>query len=114
MPFILPIVNKQLKESKIDTYVSDLIYDTNLFWREIIVNICYEVYRNLYKTIIYEINYLSKNNFLQGKTPDERMGYFNKSYANNKKYLIKFYQEYQTVTILSFKKSKQKLSLYLK
>ncbi len=109
MPFILPIVNKQLKESKIDTYVSDLIYDTNLFWREIIVNICYEVYRNLYKTIIYEINYLSKNNFLQGKTPDERMGYFNKSYANNKKYLIKFYQEYQTVTILSFKKVKTEI-----
>lgn len=98
--YILPIVNYQYK-TQIENYENELIYDRELFWRDIIDNLNLKVYQVLYKSIIFEIGYIKKKNQLKGETPEARMEYFLSTYMTNHENIISFYKEYYAVTKLA-------------
>ncbi|MBR1692747.1 MAG: type 2 lantipeptide synthetase LanM family protein [Lachnospiraceae bacterium] len=99
--YTLPIVNKQFKRVYDRLNHQELLNDPEQFCRDILADVNFKVYRILYKSIIFEVNYLRKNGKLKGSTSQERMKYFVDEYtmANVNRGL--FYQEYYAVTRLA-------------
>ncbi len=99
--YILPIVNKQVKKIYYRISMNNILYNTEQFLDKIINDINFKVYKILYKSIIYEVNYLRNNGYLKGNTSEERMQYFKVEYASKKNKLIQFYKEYYIITELA-------------
>lgn len=98
---ILPIVNRQFKKLDKGVLSDELLACPEEFWKQIIDVLNFKVYRNLYKSIIFEIGYLKKEGSLKGETSEERMQYFLREYIENEAWVKDFYREYCAVVSMT-------------
>ena len=98
---LLPITNKQFKHIYHFLRQQTILYDIQEFGKSIISHVNFKVYQVLYKSIIFEVNFLSKNGQLSGNTPEKRMDFYCNEYIVEEENRVRFYKEYFAVTQLA-------------
>lgn len=90
--FLLPIFNKHfqilIKAKNLE------IIEHSTFLKETIRNTYNSLYEIIIKTMIQEIELLSNNNKLLGKTSEDRFSYYTTILLKNESYLKEFYTDY--------------------
>lgn len=98
--FYEPVIKKYIHNLLTVIEQSNIIDDKMLFLEVVILQICTQLHKVAFQTIIAETYYAKQNKLLKGNNPIERGTYFNDILLRDNKYRKEIYTDYPELTRL--------------